>query len=149
MNLIKKEEEIISKYLGVPHRTKGRCIDPKNEKAYGLDCYGLIVTIYADIDYQLLDWEDVDYDEEMRLEQGFVEENYHKQWEKISEPEVFDVVLLKGVDKNRYHAGVVLRNGRFIHTSKAGTAVSRLDEPRWKSRIVGYYRYKEKDVSKG
>lgn len=132
-----KEKEIIKKYLGVPWKEKGRSLE-------GLDCYGLMVMIYADFGFKLLDWEEEnkDYDEKWYLKENILEENYWKQWEKIEEPAPLDVVLLSGIEGMAYHAGIVLTSRRFIHTCKAGTVVSRLDDRRWKSRIQGFYRFK-------
>jgi len=59
---------------------------------------------------------------------------------KIDNPEYLAIVLLNlGRD---LHMGIVLEEGRFIHVMrKTKVSIERLDSPRIKGRIEGYYRY--------
>lgn len=132
------EKAIISKYLGVPYKHRGRDLK-------GLDCYGLIICIYKDLGFKLWDIEE-EYDENWswKGKNHFIE-NYHQQWRRIEVPDVFDVVLFSNSKGIANHGGVVLSEGRFIHTCKQGTIISRLSDPGWRKRIEGFYRLKERD----
>ena len=129
------EKEIIKRYLGIPYKHRGRTLD-------GLDCWGLIKSIYKDFGYDLWDIEE-DYDENWAWEgrDHFIE-NYHKQWDKVEKPELFDVVLFKNSKDIANHGGVVLSNDKFIHCCKAGTVINRLSDSHWQKRLQGFYRLK-------
>jgi len=127
-------KDIVDKYLGVPFKHRGRDLT-------GLDCYGLIISIYRDSGINLLD-----IDEEYPANWGargknYFIENYYRQWEKVAAPKFLDVILFinsKGVCN---HAGVYLHGDIFIHTSrKAGTIVTTISS--FKTRVEGFYRYK-------
>lgn len=127
-------KDVVDKYLGVPFKHRGRDIT-------GLDCYGLIVCVYADCAIKLFD-----IDEEYPANWGakgknYFLENYYKQWEKVESPKFLDVVLFKNAHGVCNHAGVYLHNNLFIHTSrKAGTVVTAI--PDFKNKVEGFYRFK-------
>ena len=127
------ENFIVKKYLGINYKHKGRSLS-------GLDCYGLIIRVYADFGVELIDLQD-EYDERWQWKRWAESiEQHYKKWQKVEIPQLLDVVLFK---KNNIvnHGGVVLNNGRFIHCCKLGVIVSRLDEQIWQRRIEGFYRY--------
>ena len=127
------ERFIIKKYLGIPYRHKGRSLS-------GLDCYGLIIKIYADFGIELIDLQD-EYDERWQWKRWAESiEQYYKKWQKVEIPQLLDIVLFKKNDIVN-HGGVVLNNNKFIHCCKLGVIVSRLDEQMWQRRIEGFYRY--------
>jgi len=127
-------EDVIKKYLGIPYKHQGRVIT-------GLDCYGLILSVYADIGIALFDiHEDYAPDWSFKGKNYFIE-NYHKEWERVAQPLFLDVVLFKNRKGAFNHAGVMLDERRFIHTSKVGTVVSSISDMK-SHRLDGYYRYK-------
>lgn len=127
------EKFIINKYLGIPFLHGGRTLN-------GLDCWGLIIAIYADLGFKLLDIEE-EYTPDWQFKnKNYFIENYCKEWKRATLPELFDGVLFKSGKNIANHAGVVLSDNRFIHTCKAGTIISRLDE--WKNKIEGFYHLK-------
>jgi cell wall-associated NlpC family hydrolase len=130
------EQQIIDKYLGVPYLHKGRDLK-------GLDCWGLIILVYKDLDMTVLDF-DIDYDQNWSFKkENYFIENYHKQWVKIEVPEtpkLFDVVLFNSRNGIPNHAGIVMNGTRFIHTCKAGTVLGRVNN--MTDKIEGYYRIK-------
>ena len=132
------EDFIINRYLGISYKHKGRGLD-------GLDCGGLILRIYTDLGYLLPDIAE-DYDENWswRGKSLFIE-NYYKLWEKVENYKLFDVVLFLNSKKVSNHAGVMLRRGRFIHTCKAGTIISKISDLPWVKRFGGFYHLRVKD----
>jgi cell wall-associated NlpC family hydrolase len=128
------DKDVVTKYLGVPYKHQGRDMR-------GLDCYGIIICAYADIGIKLFDIEE-DYSEDWSWKgKNYFIENYYKQWEKVIAPKFMDVVLFKNSKGAINHAGIMLDENRFIHTSKVGTVVSRIADMK-EHRLEGYYRYK-------
>lgn len=130
------EEFIRNKYLGVPFKHRGRLTD-------GLDCYGLIIRVYEDLGIKLFDIEE-EYDPDWAWKgRNLFIENYHKEWERVDKPSLFDVVLFCVNNKSiANHGGVVLKDGYFLHSCKAGTVVSPLSD--WSKYFEGYYHYKKR-----
>jgi cell wall-associated NlpC family hydrolase len=128
------EDAIIRRYLGKPYKLHGRTIR-------GLDCYGLIILIYADCGHELWDINE-EYDEAWGWKgKDYFLENYYRQWIRFSTPKLFDVVLFKNKTGAATHGGVVLNKGRFIHCVKnTGVIISRLSD--WKYKTEGFYRLK-------
>jgi len=129
------EDYIRNKYLGTPFKHHGRFVD-------GLDCYGLIIRVYEDLGFKLFDIDD-EYDTDWAWKgRNLFIENYHKEWEKVEKPGLFDVVLFcvnnKGVAN---HGGIVLKEGFFLHSCKAGTVVAQLSD--WSKYLEGFYHYKK------
>ncbi|MFA6635682.1 MAG: NlpC/P60 family protein [Candidatus Omnitrophota bacterium] len=130
------EKMIIEKYIGVPYRHGGRGMS-------GLDCWGLVKNVYKDLGYQLFDIAEDRYPSDWpRGGNNYFIENYHKEWEEVTSPEKFDGVLFKNKQGICDHAGVILSGNKFIHTCRAGTVVSGLNDKTWKQKIHGFYRLK-------
>lgn len=128
--------EIINKYLGIPFIHQGRTLK-------GLDCYGLIIKVYEDLGFKLFDTKDYNEDWSWKGKNCFTE-NYYKEWEKVSTPTIYDVIMFRNGKGICYHAGIVLEEGRFLHTSKAGTIISRYEQREWVKRFEGFYHLKER-----
>jgi len=64
-------------------------------------------------------------------------------WEKLDKPEVPCLVAIKTHPKYVSHCGVYIGNHQFIHSlSDTGVIISKLKDPRWSKKIVGFYRYR-------
>lgn len=125
------EKEIIDKYFGIPHRHLGRDLS-------GLDCWGLIKMIYADIGIEVFDLKD--YDEQWAMRGGnYFIENYYEDWVWHTAPVFLDVLLFRNCKGIPSHAGIYLSKGKFIHSArKAGVAIAKLKD--YLPRLEGIYR---------
>lgn len=133
------ESALIPKFLQIPYLHRGRSFE-------GTDCWGLIILWYK---WRLgIDIFDVEEDYPPHLpwadRMHFVE-HYYRNWEKCGRPEKYDVVLFKMED--RFHAGVFLRDDKFIHIGRSGCVIARLSSPVWAGRLDGFYRLKNDDQS--
>jgi cell wall-associated NlpC family hydrolase len=131
-------DSVVKKYLGVPYRHQGR------DLKFGVDCYGLILSIYADAGIKLRDI-DADYDEHWSWEgKNYFIDNYHSDWEKVvlPNPKFLDIVGFINRQGIMNHAGVMLDDCHFINTVKAGTVVGNINDTHWANKVVGFYRYK-------
>lgn len=131
------EEQLILKYLGIPFQHQGRTIN-------GMDCYGLIIAVYEDLGHKILDI-DEDYDEKWSWHgKNLFIENYHKAWVAVDQAWVFDVVLLGNSKGVANHAGIMLKDNRVLHTCRAGTVVSRLEDLTTMYKFMGFYSLRER-----
>ena len=128
-------KDIVKKYLGEEYQFGGR-------GSGGMDCYGLVLSIYKDLGISL---------PELRVE----DERWHVRDKPIDIADLsnsFDSVkLLKTFDLVAFinskgivnHAGVYVGGGQFIHaTRKAGVCISHLSDRMWQERYAGGYRHK-------
>jgi cell wall-associated NlpC family hydrolase len=129
------EQEILKRYLGVPYKHQGRSMQ-------GLDCYGLIIAIYADLGIKLFDIEEEYTDDWAFKGKNYFLENAYKDWEKVNKARLLDVVTFKNSKGIMNHAGVMLDDNRFINSCKAGIVVYRLSDEVWRKRFYGFYRQK-------
>ncbi len=132
-----KEIEFIRKLFTIPYKHRGRGYD-------GADCYGLIILFYRDfLGIELLDvYQDYDESWAFKSNKNYFLENYHKQFEKISLPRIYDIILFQNKKGIANHGGVVLQNGKFIHCSKDGVSINRYNDEDFKRKFNGFYRYK-------
>lgn len=127
--------DVVNKYLGVPFKHQGRDLS-------GLDCYGLLICIYADLGIKLFDIEE-DYTTDWSWKsKNYFLENAHKDWEEVKEARLFDAVGFKNSKGVLNHAGVMLDRDRFINTNRAGTVINRASDSKWQKRFYGFYRHK-------
>lgn len=129
--------EIIRRYVGVPFKNQGRTIE-------GLDCYGLVMMIYADQGFKLFDL-DHPYPTKWAVlanvtGKNYLLENYHRQWKEAEHPNFLDLICFNNAEGVGHHVGVYLGDGKFIHTIKAGTVVCSIQG--WKDKVRGFYRKK-------
>lgn len=125
----------IARFVGVPYVDMGR--DP----AIGLDCWGVVKAVREQV-YGLAT---PDYREQCRADQpdrhGLIDA-CARDWEAVTDPQPGDVVLLR-IGSHVRHAGVVVSTAplqMLSSTDDVGSAIERLDSPRWATRIAGYYR---------
>ena len=123
-------------FLAIPYKHKGRDYN-------GADCYGFIIIFYRDIlGKKLFDVED-DYDKNWTFKnKNYFIENYHKQFEKVEKPNLFDIVLFQNRRGVANHGGIVLNYSKFIHCCKDGVLVDSYNREGWQRRINGFYRLK-------
>lgn len=128
------EKQIRTKYLGIPYKHLGRDLE-------GLDCWGLIKMIYADLGLELFDLKD--YDERWALKgDNYFIEHYYEDWQWHTAPVFLDVILFRNCKGIPAHAGVYLSKGKFIHCAR-GTGVI---IGKWKimlPKMEGIYRNKK------
>ena len=109
----------------------------------GADCYGALILWYRlFLGIELWDLEE-EYpaDWKFKGKKLFIE-NYHRQWDRVEVPVRHDVVLFQ-VGGQINHAGIYLGKGNFFHICRAGGCIGRLEEPGWRKRVEGFYRYRK------
>lgn len=124
--------------MASPYRHMGR--DPKE----GLDCYGLVMQVYADLERPLPDYR---YAEDGPEQGSFIAEHYHELWEKIPEGRGIspgDVLLMYMFEAAPNHVGVYLGEAAgekwVLHMTKTGPVKERLRN--LSRRVAGVYRLK-------
>lgn len=133
------EKLLLDICLGIPFKHHGR-------DRTGLDCYGLIIFVYKQMGYALLDI-DEDYDARWAWKgRNLFIENYHKQWVKVEKPGFLDVALFKNSRGVADHGGVMLDENRMLQTSRQGTLVVKMSGYVRAKDIEGYYHLRERDA---
>ena len=126
------------KYIGIPFVDGGR--DP----ATGLDCWGLFMVVQKELGNDVQDFYGSCFDT-LAIGSSFKKEAMTR-WERIDKPEVGCGVAMELDGKMPgcvQHFGVYLGNKKFIHTlKKVHSCIASVDDPYWKTRIRGYYRWK-------
>jgi len=109
----------------------------------GLDCWGFLKLVYADLGVRLFDIEDLEYSKVWGAEgKDYFKAHYFHDWFEVKEAQPLDGVLFVNSRKIANHAGIVLSNKRFIHCARPGVIISRLNDPSGQARIEGFYRLK-------
>jgi len=100
--------------------------------------------VYADMGFKLFDVEDLEYEKIWGLRgRDYFRENYENDWKKVDVPQTLDGVLFLNSRGVANHAGIVLKNRKFIHCPRQGVVVSRLDDEAWSKRTEGFYRLRK------
>lgn len=129
------ESLLIRRIMTTPYVHGGRGFE-------GADCYGAIILWYRHLlGVELWDIE-AGYPADWKKSNNLFIENYYRQWLKVDRPAKHDIVLFR-ISPERLHAGIYMSSGKFLHLCQAGGIISRVDEPAWKSRIEGFYRFKK------
>jgi hypothetical protein len=125
------------KYIGLKYKEKGRDTD-------GIDCYGLVRLVYKneyDIDLPSFS-EEYTSDDDQRLQELISQ--YKEGWEEVQTPEEGCIVLFK-VMGFESHMGVCVDSQNFLHVREGlDSVLEPFSTPRWKKRIVGYFKYSQK-----
>jgi cell wall-associated NlpC family hydrolase len=125
---------IVTKYLGVPYKNRGRDTN-------GLDCWGLVLCVYKDIfGIDLPDLENYEVDWSYKGN-NYIMERYTNEWVRVEKPQELDVVLMKNGRGITNHAGIMLDSINFIQCSKAGVTIAKITDKRIDRRIEGFFRY--------
>ncbi len=114
----------------------GYAIGGRGPAAY--DCFGLFREVQRRVG---VDLPDVASPAAM-AERACLIEVGARDWQPLPAPEPWCAVAIR-VGRWVSHLGVVLDDGvHFLHATRAtGVTRARLDDPRWASRIAGYYRW--------
>lgn len=125
-----------NKYSSIPYVEKGRT-------AAGADCWGLARLIYEqEYNIQLPSFSD-NYESPDVERIAELLAQYREGWIQNTTPVAGDIVLFR-ILGHVSHIGVMISDTHFIHTrKKQNVIVARLDEPKWKNRIAGFYSYSE------
>jgi len=125
---------MIRDYIGIPFSLKGRDFS-------GADCWGLVLLWYEN-EYGVKlksfheDYEDIS-------DKGGIESATRKErknWEKTSEPEIGNVVLIR-ITGAEMHTGIYIGEGKMLHVMQGiNSCIENLREPKWSQRVVGYYK---------
>ena len=124
----------VNKYIRIPYADKGRSFD-------GCDCFGLAILIHHhELGHKITD---VLYStaEDPQMVARLIDTTVPTiNAEQVEQPEAGDLVLMR-VGGMPAHIGVYLGDGKCIHTSRHyGTCCERIDGPRLKGHVMGYYR---------
>ena len=115
--------------IGIPFVDGGR-------DYHGLDCYGLVMLIYARMGILLNEY-NIAANDLVNVNKELV--NHQNIWNKIENPEIGCVVLLSnGCSRSANHVGIYVGEDKFIH-AYAYTGVCLSSLRRWKAHIIGYY----------
>jgi cell wall-associated NlpC family hydrolase len=121
----------------IPFKEKGRDYD-------GGDCWVHPYLIYRDRrGINLPAYLDGYHTTADREEIARIMRERRRTWEKVDRPQPYDIVQIRMLSEEM-HVGVCIGAGKFIHClAGVGTQIDRLKSPKWRDRIVGYYRYKK------
>jgi len=128
----------LNQYIGIPHKPQGR---DRN----GVDCWGLVCLVYADMGVALPHYDGwyARTDEMEALHS--VADTERTRWKQVNTPQPLDVVLLNvPTSKGRFpaHVGLVEDSGMMLH-AEHGRDVARemYTGKRWGNRIEGFFHY--------
>ena len=125
----------INALIGVPFVSAGR------SPSLGMDCWGLAMEVFKRFGIRLPDFT-VDAFAFKQIDELVHEAIGHPAWEKVASPVNSDVplvVLMKMHPVYVTHAGVLIKDGRVIHTMEdTGVIISKVSTLR--KTIEGYYR---------
>ena len=126
-------------YIGKPFADGGRGPD-----AY--DCWGLVVMVYRDVFGVRIP---LDYDisayATLAVTRAFQSQMENPEWFRLAYP-LAPAVVAMAIHPDHpelvNHAGVYVGIGVVLHTTKpTGAILQRVDDPRIKGRIKGYYAW--------
>lgn len=111
-------------WIGTPYKYGGA------EKGVGTDCSGMVLRVYLDMT-------------EIKLPRNSAKQAEFCKRIKEKDARPCDLVFFAtGKDSGKVsHVGLLLDSENFIHASSSkGVTVTRLDNPWWRSRILGFGR---------
>jgi cell wall-associated NlpC family hydrolase len=127
-------------YADIPYVNNGR-----NE--HGVDCWGLVRLFYRKEFSIILPSYTEDYSSpEERIEVSNAIKKHKVDWTEIPQgEEAFGDVIILRLAGYPLHIGVVISTGIMLHTlKKVGTCTEEYTSSKWKNRIFGFVRHKER-----
>lgn len=126
-----------NKYIGIPYVEKGRTIE-------GTDCWGLVRLIYKnEYNIDLPSFADEYIPKDVAHISELVNQ-YNEGWEKL-DTAYEGVGVLFNIVGHASHMGVMIDSTKFIHSIEgANTSIGDINSPKWKRRLVGFYKYTNK-----
>lgn len=130
-----------NKYLGIPY------------KAGTMDCWGLVCRVYKNEFNIILNNYSVT-DDNLSDKLDSISEVYSNEltnWQKIDNNIYmpFDVLMFNLAGRP-LHCGIVINERYMLHSenAKVGSCIEDYTLQRWKSRLIGVYRYNDKLIFK-
>jgi len=128
----------LNKYIGVAHKPQGRDWS-------GVDCWGLVCLVYADLCIELphyAGW----YNDTKDVPSLYAVANEERsRWQQVETPQPLDVILFTVPTKKGLfpaHVGLVEQPGLMIHCEHGSdVARERYDGPKWSRRVEGFFQY--------
>jgi len=104
------------------------------------DCYGMVKHLYKqEHGVDIVDFDYVDPDDKEN-EKFFYESLENPRWEKV-QPKKGAVVAMR-VNGAVTHCGFMVNDKEFIHImERTGVDRVKINSPKWKQMIVGFYKY--------
>lgn len=129
----------VAEYLPIPFVPNGRTKE-------GIDCWGLVVMLYADkYGIDLPSYDDVNGKEGDEVAAAVASE-VMKAWTEIpaKDRQEGDVVVIRMMGLP-WHVGIMLDRRNFVHAyHRTGVSVESITAIHWKPRILAYYRLNER-----
>lgn len=73
---------------------------------------------------------------------GLIEAEAATTWRRLSEPELYALIVIKNDPVFANHVATYMGGGRFLHVMRGiNVAYGRINDPEWRLKIKGYYRY--------
>lgn len=121
-------------YINIPFEEHGRGWD-------GCDCWGLVVLFYRDMGVDLPEFVGQYQSTTDRENIEKLTSQERETWERVEEPKVGDVVLVN-IYKQPVHTGIYIGGNKMLHVMRGRqSCVENLNDPEWRNRIEGFYRY--------
>ena len=123
-------------YVGLPYADLGRSRD-------GLDCWGLVWLVYAEVlGIDLPSYADGYGSTEERREIAGLIDGAKSDWHRVTDPEGFDLVTVRrGVLES--HIGIVVAPGRMLHvTAQKPACIEAYSGGPYANRVTGIWRHR-------
>lgn len=125
-------------YVGTPYLDFGRT-------AAGCDCWGIVrLALFVMKGIVLPSYDDISPEELAEIDQIVHREVGSGVWVKVDARQEFDVAVFRR-GRHDSHVGIMVDDRRMLHSDKhsGGARVERIDNGRWASQLVGYYRHRD------
>jgi len=128
-------------YIGIPYKERGRTQE-------GCDCYGLFRLVYQSFGVDLPAHDDGYLSVADQREILILLDAGLPDWHPVEpgDERPTDGILLRLAGRP-YHVGVVVGNGRMIHTmDKAGACIEYYRSVAYNRRVIGFFRHARLDT---
>lgn len=127
-------------FIGIPYKERGRGYT-------GCDCYGLFRLVYGSLGIDLPDHSDDYISVTDQREILILLDAGMPDWRPVESghERATDGILLRLAGRP-YHVGVIIGQGRFIHTmDKAGACIESYRSVAYNRRVLGFFRHARLD----